>query len=182
MNEQQKTSISKLLSLVLRHQPATIGLSLDEGGWADIAVLLDKLAAYGKPLLKTELLDIVHTNNKQRFAFSEDGLRIRANQGHSINVELQLMPVTPPAYLYHGTVERSLASILAEGLQKMKRQHVHLSADVETATIVGSRRGQPVILKVDSAAMHSDGLVFYLSGNKVWLTDAVPAQYIIYKN
>lgn len=178
MTDPNKTRISKFLSLILRHQPETIGLALDEAGWADVAALLQKLAAQGTLLSIAELEEVVATNSKQRFAFNEDHTRIRASQGHSIDVELRLTPLTPPEYLYHGTVAKFMAAIKAEGLKKMSRQHVHLSSDKETAVQVGSRRGAPVILSIKSGVMHGDGAAFYQSQNGVWLTDAVAAKYI----
>ena len=169
---------SKFLSLILRHQPEKIGLSLDGEGWADIDDLLAKMAAHGRRLSREELDEVVANNNKKRFACSGDGLRIRASQGHSISIDLALEPVEPPAVLYHGTVERFLSSIESEGLVPGSRQHVHLSADVETATIVGKRRGRPIILEVDAAAMAQAGHRFYQSANGVWLTDRVPPEFV----
>jgi putative RNA 2'-phosphotransferase len=124
---------------------------------------------------------VVALNDKQRFAFADTRTRIRANQGHSIEAELELKPRQPPELLYHGTVERFLASIRIEGLKKMNRQHVHLSADRETAVKVGSRRGEAAILIVRSGEMSRDGLEFLISDNGVWLTDAVPVKYIQYE-
>jgi len=169
---------SKFLSLVLRHQPEKIGLSLDQAGWVSVDELLQACRSRGIPLTKDELDDVVASNDKQRFSFSEDGSRIRANQGHSVEVELGYQPTTPPEELYHGTVERFLVSILANGLSRGKRHHVHLSANSETAQKVGARRGKPVILKVLSGRMQRDGYLFYCSRNGVWLTDSVPPQYL----
>lgn len=178
MTEQERTHTSKFLSLVLRHQPDTIGLTLDEAGWVDIAVLIQQMAFHNHPLTRNELEELVASNSKQRFAFNDDHTRIRASQGHSIAVELDLPIQDPPQYLYHGTVSKFLAAIRVHGLQKMSRQHVHLSADIDTAKLVGSRRGQPVILRIRSAAMQAKGHNFYLSENGVWLTDEVPVSYI----
>jgi putative RNA 2'-phosphotransferase len=169
---------SKFLSLVLRHDPARIGITLDGAGWTDVAALLTALAAHGHPLTRRELERLVASSDKQRFALSADGTRIRANQGHSVTVDLQLPPRQPPARLYHGTVGHALAGIRAEGLQKRKRHHVHLSADLGTATKVGSRRGAPLILTVRAAEMAAAGHVFYRSENGVWLTDSVPARFV----
>lgn len=170
--------ISKLLSYILRHSPETIKLKLDENGWADVNELIVKFDLY-ELKLDFELLNyIVENNDKNRFAFNEDKTRIRASQGHSIPVELNLNETEPLEYLYHGTVEKFLSDIKTQGLQKMSRQHVHLSADQETATKVGGRRGKPVILSINSGAMHKAGYKFYLSANNVWLTDVVPAEYI----
>ena len=180
MKEQQKTHISKLLSLVLRHSPETIGISLDENGWVATEELLDKLAAHNEPVTIAELKEVVSTNSKQRFAFNTDHTRIRANQGHSVQVELGLVAAVPPEYLYHGTVDKFLDAIRAGGLQKMSRQHVHLSADTETATKVALRRGKPVILTVNSGDMHRAGRLFYLSENGVWLTDEVQVDFITF--
>lgn len=179
MNEQQKTHKSKLLSLVLRHQPEIIGLNLDANGWAIIDELLLKLSEHGKAITRTELDEIVATNNKKRFAFNDDTTKIRANQGHSMSVDLNLLRQKPPEILFHGTIEKSLHRIMQSGLERMSRQHVHLSADMETAIKVGSRRGKPVVLMIKSGLMHQDGIPFYLSENGVWLTDAVPVKYIV---
>jgi len=178
MNTQNNKEISKLLSLILRHKPQTIGLSIDENGWAEIDELISKLNQHGHSCSKATLEEIVTTNDKQRFAFDATHTRIRANQGHSINVDVEMETKEPPAFLYHGTVKKFLEKIRTGGLQKMKRQHVHLSKDKETAQKVGSRRGEAIILTVQSGKMHTDGMVFYLSSNGVWLTDHVPEQYI----
>lgn len=178
MNEQQKKSVSKFLSLILRHQPEVIGITLDENGWTDVDELIAKMNANGHRISFDQLEEVVETNDKQRFAFSDDYNKIRASQGHSVNISLGLDPQEPPEYLYHGTVARFLNSIRKEGLQRMSRQHLHLSRDRETAVKVGSRRGIPVILNISSGAMHKDGFLFYLSDNGVWLTDHVPAKYI----
>lgn len=178
MNEKTAKNISKFLSLVLRHSPETINLKLDENGWADVEELIAKCSKNGNTL-DSELLDyVVENNDKKRFAFNEDKTKIRASQGHSISVELNLNEAEPSEFLYHGTVGKFMESIKREGLQKMSRQHVHLSQDRETAIKVGGRRGTPQILSVRSGAMHRDGFKFYLSENNVWLTDAVPAKYI----
>ncbi len=178
MNDNQLKNISKFLSLILRHKPQTIGLQLDENGWADVDELMAKSAKHRQHFTKAELEIIVAQNDKQRFAFNETHTKIRANQGHSIEVALNLAAKQPPEYLYHGTVAKFIAAIQQTGLQKMSRQHVHLSADRNTAHKVGNRRGRPVILNIRSGAMHQDGFVFYLSENGVWLTDAVPVNYI----
>lgn len=170
--------ISKLLSLVLRHDPGRIGLTLDAQGWAEVDALLEKLEAAGYPVGVDLLEEVVATNNKQRFRFSDDGKRIRANQGHSIDVELGLSPAVPPQWLFHGTATRFLEAILKEGLKSGSRQHVHLSRDVETAVMVGKRHGKPVVLRVKSGEMHEQGHSFFLSDNGVWLTDHVPAGFL----
>jgi len=178
MNEKTAKNISKFLSLVLRHSPETIGLKLDENGWADVEELIAKCSTNGNSL-NQELLDyVVENNDKKRFAFNDDKTKIRASQGHSISVELNLNQAEPDEFLYHGTVEKFLESIKKEGLQKMSRQHVHLSKDRETAIKVGSRRGVAQILTVRSGQMFKDGFKFYLSENNVWLIDEVPVKYI----
>jgi uncharacterized protein (TIGR02452 family) len=172
--------VSKFLSLVLRHDPARIGITLDDAGWTDVSALLAALAAHGTRLTRDELHEIVRTSDKQRFAVSSDGTRIRANQGHSVPVELGLPAVTPPETLFHGTVEAALPGIEDKGLIRGARHAVHLSADVETASTVGARRGKPVILSIRAGAMGDAGFTFQRSENGVWLTDRVPAEYIIF--
>jgi len=169
---------SKLLSLVLRHQPEAVGITLDDAGWTTVAGLLDALARHGNPMTEAELQRVVNGNDKQRFAFSADGSLIRANQGHSVTVELGLSPAAPPALLYHGTAERFLDSIREEGLTKQRRHHVHLHQDAALAETVGARRGQPVVLTIEAAAMQAEGRTFYVTENRVWLTDAVPLRYL----
>ena len=171
-------TVSKFLSKHLRHTPAVLGLSLRPGGWVSVDELLTASAKAGFGISYDELIECVETNDKQRFSFDGTGDLIRANQGHSVEVDLQLDETRPPAFLYHGTVERFLPSILAEGLRKARRHHVHLSADVETARRVGARRGKPVILRVDAGRMHEQGHPFFRSANGVWLVDAVPAEYL----
>jgi putative RNA 2'-phosphotransferase len=170
--------ISKFLSLVLRHQPEKIGLALDPEGWADVDDLLLKAQQAGVPVTLEILEAVVENNDKQRFAWSADRRRIRAQQGHSIEVDLGLDPVTPPDVLFHGTAEGAVDSIRSQGLVAGKRQHVHLSPDEETAVRVGTRHGRPVVLKVLTGRMHRDGFAFYRSGNGVWLTEVVPAKYL----
>ncbi|NIG56044.1 RNA 2'-phosphotransferase [Chitinophaga sp. Cy-1792] len=175
MNEQQKKTKSKFLSYILRHDPASINLELDSQGWADVTQLLQKA---GNRLTFEELQEIVATNDKQRFSLDIPNNRIRANQGHSIDIELGLQPQEPPEYLYHGTASRMVLLIRKGGLQKMNRQHVHLSLDKDTATKVGARHGFPVVLTIRSGEMFRDGILFYCSDNNVWLTDNIPAKYI----
>lgn len=169
---------SKFMSLVLRHEPEKIGLQLDAQGWADVDDLLQRMADHGVALDRPTLQAVVETNDKQRFALSDDGLRIRASQGHSIQVDLGLEALQPPAWLYHGTVARFVGAIREQGLRPGERQHVHLSLDRQTAQQVGARRGAPVILSVNAGRMHADGHVFHRSANGVWLTAHVPPQYI----
>lgn len=170
--------ISKFLSLVLRHKPETIGLEMDKNGWVSVKELLKKTKSKFPELNMGLLEEVVSTNDKQRFSFNENKTKIRANQGHSIDVDLKYTEQEPPEILFHGTVDKFLKNIKNEGLQKMSRHHVHLSADEETATKVGSRRGKPVILVIESGKMHSDGIKFYKSENEVWLTDMVEPKYI----
>lgn len=176
---QQAVKISKFLSLVLRHEPEKIGLTLDPAGWVSVDQLLAACHANGRTISLKELQDVVAGSDKQRFSFSNDGSLIRANQGHSVEIELGYEAAIPPAKLFHGTAERFLASIQEQGLLKGKRHHVHLSADVKTAIKVGQRHGKPVVLHVDSGKMHQDGFIFYLSTNGVWLTEHVPVPYLI---
>jgi len=181
MNKSPKslTSTSKFLSLVLRHQPEVIGMQLDPEGWLPMDELIANANRKGNELSLEILHDVVASCEKKRFSLSDDGLKIRANQGHSVpDVELNLEPVTPPNQLFHGTVAAFIESIREQGLLKRSRNHVHLSADIETAKKVGARRGKPLILTIRAAAMHESGYSFYLSANGVWLTDAVPAQFI----
>lgn len=178
MSPQEATRHSKFLSLHLRHKPQRLGLDLEPGGWVPVADLLAACAAHGHPLSLSELQELVAGSDKQRFAFDETGQRIRAQQGHSVAVDLQLAPAVPPAVLYHGTVAAALPAIRREGLQKMKRHHVHLSPDEETARRVGNRRGPAVLLRIRAAELHQAGTLFYQSGNGVWLVDAVPPAFI----
>ncbi len=178
MSEKSLKKISKMLSLVLRHAPEKIGLVLDEAGWADVEELIQKVNTKGFEVTPAILKEVVETNDKQRFTFNEDGTKIRANQGHSIKIDHGFVAIEPPEILYHGTWEKSLASILANGIEKRKRHHVHLSADIETATKVGRRHGKVVILEVTAQKMQQAGHEFYLSENKVWLTDFVPISFI----
>ena len=173
----QKTSI--FISLILRHKPEAAGISLDEHGWADVEELIDGVNASGKYFLDRDILEeIVRTDEKTRYSFNEDHTLIRANQGHSVPVDVELEEQTPPAILYHGTGERSVPFIDEQGLLPKSRLYVHLSADPETAKKVGRRHGRPVIYMVDCKAMAADGYKFYLSVNKVWLTKEVPPKYL----
>lgn len=173
--------LSKFLSLVLRHDPARIGITLDDAGWTDVSALLAAAAKHGVKLTRDQLAELVASSDKQRFALSSDGSRIRANQGHSVGVDLQLPAATPPELLYHGTVEAALPGIRAGGLVRGKRHHVHLSPDTATATKVGARRGAPVLLTIRAGAMAAAGHAFYRSDNNVWLVDRVPPEFIVMK-
>lgn len=176
--EKRRIAVSKYLAKYLRHAPADLGLTLRPGGWVPVDDLLAAASAHRFPITYDELVECVETNDKRRYSFDETGDLIRANQGHSVEVDLQLEEREPPAVLYHGTVDRFLSSILADGLNKGRRHHVHLSADRETARKVGARRGRPVILTVNAARMHRDGHAFFRSANGVWLTDLVPPGYL----
>ena len=178
ISEKRNIKISKFLSLVLRHKPETIQIQLDENGWVNVNELIEKLNNYGKAIDFEILKYVVETNSKKRFAFNDDKTKIRASQGHSLQIDLNYEPIKPPNELYHGTSQRFLDSILKSGIEKRNRQHVHLSSDIETALKVGQRHGKPVILKIQTAKMHMDGHKFYLSENNVWLTDYVPVEYI----
>lgn len=180
MSESETNRTSKFLSLVLRHKPEELGITLDENGWTDVPTLLAKMDAKGHRITNDQLRHIVETNSKKRFAFNDDESRIRANQGHSVEMNLGYVQKQPPEFLYHGTATRFLDVILDDGLQKMNRHHVHLSSDEQTARSVGSRHGKPVVLTVKAGAMAADGHVFYQSENGVWLTDHVPVAYIVH--
>jgi putative RNA 2'-phosphotransferase len=170
--------LSKFVSLVLRHQPEIIGLELDENGWADVDRFIELAKQHGTDLSKSVLEEIVETNSKKRFSFNSEKSKIRANQGHSIDIELGLTPKQPPETLFHGTASRFIESIRQQGLIAGNRQHVHMSSDETTAISVGQRHGKPVVLKIDTSAMHQDGFVFFCSENSVWLTEFVPPQYL----
>lgn len=179
MTEQHKKRISKFLSYVLRHHPELINLNLDENGWANVDELITRSKRDPHEGISFEELDeIVETNDKKRFIFNEDKTRIRANQGHSIDIDLALISQKPPEFLYHGTAQNNVDSIFEKGIEKRNRKHVHLSQDIETATKVGMRHGKPIILTINTEKMFNDGIEFYLSENNVWLTDFVDIQYI----
>jgi putative RNA 2'-phosphotransferase len=170
--------ISKYLSKHLRHQPDRLGLELAPGGWVEVNRLLAACEQHGFPISRADLEVVVASNDKQRFSFDEGGARIRANQGHSVAVDLGLEPEVPPPILYHGTGHGAAQVIAANGILKMARHHVHLSPDIDTAMKVGARHGRPVVFEVNAAAMHGDRHTFYRSTNGVWLVDAVPPQYL----
>ncbi|GAB6197121.1 RNA 2'-phosphotransferase [Lysobacter xanthus] len=171
---------SRFLSRVLRHAPGSIGLDLDASGWADVDALIERANRHGVALDDALLREVVDSNDKQRYAFDAQGLRIRANQGHSIDIDLGLVPVEPPARLYHGTATRFLRSILRDGLHPGRRRHVHLSTDLDTARRVGARHGMPAVLGIHAHAMRTAGHVFHRSENGVWLVDRVPRMFIEY--
>ena len=181
MNEKQKKRTGKFISLILRHNPQKIGITLDDAGWASVDELLAGLAQKGHRISFKQLEEIVDTNDKKRYRFNDDKTRICANQGHSLKLDLELTEIAPPDVLYHGTASRFMQSIQEQGLIKGNRHHVHLSRDKETAKNVGSRHGVPVILTVSSGAMHQAGYTFYCSENGVWLVDDVPTKYFSQK-
>ena len=178
MDAKRLKRVSKLMSLVLRHNPSKLGIEVDKNGWTDLKILMSRMNDKGLEVTMETIEYVVENNNKKRFSFNSDKSKIRANQGHSIDVDVELEEVKPPHNLYHGTVDKFLGDIMDSGLKKMNRLHVHLSEDLETATNVGSRRGKPVILEIASNKMFFDGYKFYKSVNGVWLTDCVPVEYI----
>ena len=179
MGHQNLKKKSKFLALVLRHNPSVAHIELDDNGWADVDELI-KGSEKANAVLTQEILDeIVETDNKQRYAYNDDKTKIRANQGHSIDVDVELEEKDPPDTLYHGTANRFVDSIMKKGLESRGRKYVHLSMDVSTATTVGRRHGSPAILEIDTKKMSESGLLFYLSKNNVWLTEYVDPKYIV---
>lgn len=178
MDQSRVVRVSKFLAMHLRHRPERIGITLDKGGWVGVDELIAACAHNGFPVSREELEYVVTANDKHRYGFDETGAHIRANQGHSVEVELGLPISTPPDVLFHGTTDRFLSVIRREGLRPMGRHDVHLSAELETARRVGARRGEPVVLTIDAAAMALTGYEFRLSANGVWLVSAVPPRYL----
>lgn len=178
MADDARKRLSKFLSYVLRHRPEEVGLELDASGWVHVDELIRKCGAAGRTFDRKTLDELVAASDKQRFAFDETGTRIRASQGHSVEVQLGYEPRPPPELLYHGTVAGMLEAIREHGLLKMQRHHVHLSVDQKTAAAVGGRRGKPVILTIRAQAMHDAGHTFMCSANGVWLTEHVPPEFI----
>lgn len=178
MSKNEDTRISKFLSLVLRHKPEEIGLELNDEGWARVEDLINNSNRKGFKLTIELIKRVVENNDKKRFSLSEDFTRIRANQGHSIEVDLQLKSLQPPAVLYHGTAKKNLASILEKGILKQDRNHVHLSNSYDLAYTIGQRYGSPIVLEVNAFQMHTNGFVFFLSQNNVWLTEYVPTKFV----
>jgi putative RNA 2'-phosphotransferase len=178
MTEKEIIRASKFLSLILRHEPERVGLKLGDAGWVEVDELLRTVNSYGVALTLDQLKHIVATSDKKRFAFSDDAQRIRASQGHSVEVDLKYPPQTPPELLYHGTAVRFLDSIRQHGLQKMERHDVHLSAETKVTVQVGGRHGKPALLTIRAGDMHRAGFVFRCSANGVWLVDHVPPQFI----
>jgi putative RNA 2'-phosphotransferase len=179
MTRRDPVKISKFLNLVLRHEPGKIGVALVDAGWVDVDELLRACAAHGFSMTRDELDAVVAGSDKQRFAFNEDRSRIRANQGHTVSMDLGYEPATPPAVLYHGTPGKFLEAIHSQGLKKMQRHHVHLSESPHTTLAAAARRGKAVLLRIDAAAMARDGHTFFVTPNRVWLTDAVPPRYLV---
>ena len=182
MNNNRLTKISKYLSKHLRHQPERIGIKLAAGGWVEVDELLEACRKNKFPVTRADLEKIVAENDKKRFSFDVTETKIRANQGHSVEGDLQLLPSVPPDVLYHGTGHKTVEIILQNGLSKMSRHHVHLSFDIATAKKVGARHGKAVVFEVDAAKMYEAGFVFYCSDNGVWLTDNVPSEYLKVKS
>ncbi|MDJ1176699.1 RNA 2'-phosphotransferase [Roseofilum capinflatum] len=178
MTPKRLTQISKYLSKHLRHQPERIGLTLEMGGWVEVHQLLHACRNHQFPISFLELEEVVKTNDKKRFSFNETQTKIRANQGHSYPIDLQLEPIEPPPVLYHGTHQKAISSILKQGLLKQSRHHVHLSSEIATAVQVGQRRGKPVVLEIAAQTLHHQGYIFYRSDNGVWLVEAVPPEYL----
>jgi putative RNA 2'-phosphotransferase len=180
MNDKEITRTSKFLSLILRHEPERVGLKLGDAGWVSVDELLQAVNRDGVSLTLDQLKHIVATSDKKRFAFSEDGKRIRASQGHSVEIDLEYPPQAPPETLFHGTAVRFLDSIRQNGLQKMERHDVHLSAETKLTLQVGGRHGKPALLTICAGDMHRAGFVFRCSANGVWLVDHVPPQFIVF--
>ena len=178
MTEKETIRASKFLSLVLRHEPERVGLVLGEAGWVGVDELLRAVNQHGMPLTLDGLKHVVATSDKKRFAFSDDGVSIRASQGHSVEVDLQYEPQTPPERLYHGTATRFLDGIRKDGLQRMERHDVHLSAETKVTLQVGGRHGKPALLTIRAGEMHRAGHAFRRSANGVWLVNHVPPQFI----
>jgi putative RNA 2'-phosphotransferase len=178
ISEKETVKISKFLSFVLRHQPDAIGITLDEQGWTDVKLLIEKINESGLTFDLETLKFVVETNSKKRFAFNDSFEKIRASQGHSVDVELGYLPQQPPPILFHGTTEKYVDDILKTGLEKRERQHVHLSTDLVTANNVGLRHGKPYIFEVLAEEMYQNNYIFYQSENGVWLTDHVPLKYL----
>ncbi|WP_455542383.1 RNA 2'-phosphotransferase [Intestinibacter sp.] len=178
-NDKKIKSLSKFISKILRHEPEIVHINLDDNGYTDVQGLIDGINKYGRNKIDFKTLKyIVENDNKQRYSFKCDFTKIRANQGHSIDVDLGLEEIKPPNNLYHGTGQKYLDSILEEGIKSQTRQFIHLSKDTDTARNVGSRHGKPRILKIDTKQMYDDGYKFYLSENNVWMTKYVPTKYI----
>ncbi len=175
MNKNRELKISKFLSYVLRHKPESIGLTLNNNGWASVAEILNNRKLH---FSLEELKFVVENNEKNRFSLNEDFSLIKANQGHSVDIKLEFQQIVPPDILYHGTAQHLLASIQEKGLDKRQRHHVHLSIDIKTASNVGKRHGKLIILAIDAKKMHQEGYQFYISDNNVYLVEEIPAKYL----
>ena len=171
-------TLSKFIAYILRHNPSAASVELDENGWADVGELIDGVCKTGRQLNLQALEEIVQSDGKQRFSFNEDKTKIRANQGHSISVDVQMSELAPPEVLYHGTAEKYIESVRQQGILSKSRNYVHLSKDVQTAKKVGSRHGRPVVLKIDAKGMYEEGYKFLLSANGIWQTKQVPVKFI----
>lgn len=174
----KKDKLSVFISLILRHKPEIIGIKLDDYGYADVNELIEKINNTGRNINIEILEQIVKEDNKQRYSFNEDRSKIRANQGHSINVNVELRELEPPRFLYHGTATRFLDNIKKEGIVSKSRLYVHLSNDIDTAVQVGKRHGVPVVLKINTGKMYENGYKFYLSENNIWLCKYIPFEYV----
>ncbi len=178
MDAKKEKNRSKFLSLLLRHQPELLHLEIEEGGWTNTKILIEKINQKNDTFTFQQLEEIVENDDKQRFGFNEDKTKIRANQGHSTKVEMNYQPKTPPPVLYHGTATTNVESILKNGILKGNRQFIHLSVDTETAQKVGSRHGKPYIFKIETFKMQEAGILFYCSENGVWLVDFIPKEFL----
>ena len=178
MDKTEIKTQSKFLSYLLRHEPDSLRLAMDAHGWVSIDQIIENSAASAAPITRAQIQEIVRSSAKQRFAISADGVKIRANQGHSVPVDLDLSPCLPPDELYHGTAEKNLLLIQATGLSRQSRHHVHLSSDPKTARQVGMRHGKPIVFTIQASAMQAHGHLFYLTENGVWLSDCVPPEYL----
>ncbi|HBF4616110.1 RNA 2'-phosphotransferase [Clostridioides difficile] len=174
----KKDKLSIFISLILRHKPETIGIKLDDYGYADVNELIEKINNTGRNINIEILEQIVKEDNKQRYSFNEDRSKIRANQGHSINVNVELRELEPPRFLYHGTATRFLDNIKKEGIISKSRLYVHLSNDIDTAVQVGKRHGIPIVLKINAGKMYENDYKFYLSENNIWLCEYIPFKYV----
>ncbi|VIF91215.1 RNA 2'-phosphotransferase-like protein [Clostridioides difficile] len=174
----KKDNLSVFISLILRHKPETIGIKLDGYGYADVNELIEKINSTGRNISMEILEQIVKEDSKQRYSFNEDRTKIRANQGHSIKVNVELKELEPPKYLYHGTATRFLDNIKKEGIISKSRLYVHLSNDIDTAVQVGKRHGIPIVLKINTEEMCENGYKFYLSENNIWLCEYIPFKYV----
>lgn len=178
MNEKRLVKASKYLARHLRHEPERLGLTLEPGGWVRVDALLAACRSHSFALTRRELIEVVERNDKRRFSLDASGSRIRANHGHSIDLDLDLVQDVPPVILFHGTSHAAIGSVMASGIDKMGRRHVHLSRDLDSARKVGRRHGRPVVFEVEAGRMHDDGFAFFQSSSGIWLTETVPPSYL----